>query len=299
MTNTRHCLRVYLALAACLLLVVAPSVRSQAVVPSPTKLDLSLGTVKDKAENAAVKALVKWADRTSIDDQIGSKPGAFFAAITRKVEFDVADKGTFTGVSLRYGAKLFFLQETEVAGLKTPKSDGFSQVVPVTLGVDADRNLKNKDALLEIGYIPLYLQPGTGCFKLGSSPVVGLVGQLGRRYRAAPLATADANLRRLKLEAVVNLKLGCLARNWKGSADGQESGGLASMFFDDLGNWQVVLRSNVWRDYVLKDTFNRHELLVRIPSGKGAFIDLKRQVGDVEPTFKRGSEFGLYLTVQY
>src|SRR5687767_11563974 len=76
-----------------------------APAPADTKLELSLGTVKDKLEGAAVRALVKYGDRLTADDLITRAKEPVFYAITRKVDFDVTDKGTFAGVALRYGVK--------------------------------------------------------------------------------------------------------------------------------------------------------------------------------------------------
>lgn len=268
---------------------------------SPTGLELSLGTVKEKVEGAAVSALVRFGDKLTAEDQLTRATAPVFYAITRKVEFDVTDKGTFAGVALRYGFKAFkapLITHPSDPSLKVTDSRGWMHVFPVTLGLDADRSFKNRDVLLEAGYVPFKGDAGVSCFKLGGNPIVGLVGQLGRRTRDPALDDKEASLRRVKLEFATDFALSCLRPRKPTQAEGGDPG-LLGLFADDIGSWRVMFQAVAWRDYTLRDSFRHAALTLRVPTGKGAFMDFKREVGAEAPTFTKGAQFGAYLTVQY
>lgn len=273
---------------------------------SQGRLSLSLGTIKEKAEGAAVRALVKFADNTSVEERLASTGGSLFYAITRKVEFDVTDKGSFGGVAARYGfiaVSAPQIPHPTNLGLQVTDSSGWVHVFPVTLGVDADRGIQNRDILLEGGYVPF---KGTGnrltCFKLGGNPVVGLIGQLGRRTREPALQPASASLRRVKLELRLDFPLSCLGGAFagdEGGAPGPRSASLLKLFGADLGRWQLMVDGDLWRDFVTRRTYRYAALTLRVPAAQGAFMDFRREVGAKAPTFDKGAQFGVYLTVQY
>lgn len=277
---------------------------------SGAALELTIGTVKDQVESAAVRALVKYGDRVSEDDRLSNAAKPVFFEVTRKVQFDVTDKGAFGGVALRYGAKAYKVpfRERVLPNGKTAlvsDSDGWMHVFPVTVGVDADRNFKNRDILLEGGYVPFKGDSGTSCFKLGGNPAVGFSGQLGHRTRDPATAKPDekSTLKRVKLEVLADFKLGCFRR--KNSSASASDGGVAdedsllAMFAKDLSEVRILVEGRAWRDFDLKDNFKYASLTVRVPVGKGMFMDFKREVGSEAPTFAKGSQFGAYLTVQF
>lgn len=276
---------------------------------SGTPLELSLGTVKETAEGAAVRALVKYGDRVSFEDRLTNADKKIFLETTRTVKFDVTDKGTFGGFSLRYGARAYlipFAERTLPNGEKAlaSNSDGLMHIFPVTVGVDADKTFKSRDVLLEAGYVPFKGDSGKSCFKLGGNPAIGFVGQLGHRTRESLTANSDngGSLRRVKVELLTDFELGCFRERSRtegkaGSDDKDES--ILGMFARDLSSIRVIVESRAWRDLVLRETFRYASVGLRVPTGKGAFLDMKREVGRDAPTFAKGAQYGLYLAVQY
>lgn len=283
------------------------SLAADAATAPGTFLELTLGTVKDQAEAAGVRALVRYGDRLSEDERLSNATQRVFYEITRKVQFDVTDKGAFAGASLRYGAKAYnvpFRERVLPNGEKAivSDSDGWMHVFPVTLGLDSDRGFKNRDVLLEAGYVPFKGDSGRSCFKLGGNPAVGLAAQLGHRTRDPATASPDekSTLKRLKLELLADFRLGCLRHGPKAAPDDAvDNTSLLSLFAQDLSNVQVLFEGRAWRDFDLHDSFRHAVLTVRVPTGKGMFMDFKREVGAEAPTFAKGSQFGAYLTVQY
>ena len=274
---------------------------------TPAALELSLGAIAEQVEGSAVRALVKYGDRISEEDRLVSATGSTFYEITRKVQFDVTDKGTFGGVFLRYGFKAYrvpIIEKTLENGktIKLSDSSGWMHVFPVTVGLDADRRFKNRDVLLEGGYVPFKGDAQVSCFKLGGNPIVGIVGQVGHSTRDPATASADqpSTLRRIKGELLMDFKLGCFrSRKSAGESSDSEDGSLLTKFAADLANWRILIETRAWRDFGLHETFRRSALTIRIPTTKDAFVDLKREVGQEPPTFAKGAQFGAYLTVQF
>jgi hypothetical protein len=298
----------FVVLAVCGHAIHAAETATGASATSAMGLELTLGTVKDQVESAAVRALVKYGDRVSEDDRLSNASKPVFFEVTRKVQFDVTDKGAFGGVALRYGAKAYKVPfgERMLPNGRTAlvsDSNGWMHVFPVTVGVDADRNFKNLDVLLEAGYVPFKGDSGASCFKLGGNPAVGLSGQLGHRNRDPATAKPDekSTLKRVKLEVLADFKLGCFRSKSPNASDGgvAEEDSLLTMFAKDLYEVRILVEGRAWRDFDLKDNFRYAALTVRVPVGKGMFMDFKREVGSEAPTFAKGSQFGAYLTVQF
>lgn len=278
---------------------------------------LSIGAIKDQVESAAVHVLAKYGDSLSVTDklvpqQISGDRGSFYT-LSRQFTVDTADKGSFGGVSLRYGIKRYDV------GLKTdpeapPRADGkpvikfdgdkWMHVIPIHFGADADRSLKNYDYLIEAGYIPALYRSGDSCFKLGANPIVGLSAQVGHRTRD-PVPTAlvpnpekSGGLRRLKLEGKLDFALSCLLRTQTAAAD-QSNAGPLSMIFGDIGNWRIILSSTGWHDFSESRNYKKHEFTIRIPTSGKTSIDLKRDVGAAPTNFNTGAAFSANLNIEF
>lgn len=296
------------ASSAVLFLLSAPALSTAAEgaaapAAAETGLQLSLGTIKEKLEASAVRALVKFGDRLTLEDRLSNVAQPVFFAVTRKVEFDVGDRGSFNGLNLRYGAKAFLVPIKEVTlpngeTARLSDSSGWMHVFPMTLGIDADRSFKNRDVLLEGGYVPFKGDAGLSCFKLGGNPAIGLSAQVGHRTRdpATVKPEEKSSLRRVKAEILADFKLGCF-RNTK--SDAGADGSLADALAKDLADVQVLFEGRAWRDFDLHQSFRHAVLTIRVPTSKGIFMDFRREVGAEAPTFAKGSQFGVFLTVQY
>lgn len=277
---------------------------------------LSIGTVRDKAEAAAVRVIAKYGETLSVTDKLFPKEVSgdrgLFLTLSRQIKIDATDKGRFGGVLLRYGIKRYSVgMKTDpdapptVSGKPVVKFDGdkLMHVVPIQIGFDADRNFKNKDLLLEVGYIPALFRSGDSCFKLGANPIVGVSGQLGRRQRGSEptepgkAAESSGSLKRAKLEAKIDFPLSCVFA--MPAATDASSTDPFRLIFGDVGRWQLALFSTSWRDFSESRNYRKHELTLRIPTSDKTFFELKREIGAAPTEFDTGAKFGANLTVQF
>lgn len=276
---------------------VSPTNAQQVATDAPKPLTLSAGAVKDAIEGSITRALVKYSNDAAVDDALVNLQPDSFYVVRRKFDFDVGDKNTLSGATLRYGATRFAASTTTVDGLEVVDTAGWVHTVPITLGLDADRGFKNRDALLEVGYVPFKGGGEPSCFKLGGNPIIGLVAQLGHRSREAPAADFKSSLQRVKVEMRSKFELGrCFGIK---ASDTTAKPSLLDAITGDLARWQVHAEFDALRDLVDKENFRYAALTVRIPSGKDTFVDFKREIGSKAPSFTKGSQYGLYLTVQY
>lgn len=271
---------------------------------------LTLGAIKEQAEAPVVRVLAKFGDSLAIADQLvpGSVSGdrGTFYTLNRIVKVDATDKGQFGGVSVRYGLKYYSVgMKTETfEGQPITKFDGdrLMHVVPLSFGVDADRNLENRDYLLELGYIPALFRSKETCFKLGANPIAGAALQVGRRTRSAEPTEAgkpaetSGSLARLKVEAKADFLFSCLFRP---AAAGQPSASPLAILLADVGQWRLSLHAAAWRDFVENRNYRRTEINLRIPAGEQKFIDLKREIGAAPTDFNTGGKFSANLTIEF
>lgn len=271
---------------------------------------LTLGAIKERAEAPVVRVLAKFGDSLAIADQLvpGSVSGdrGTFYTLNRIVKVDATDKGQFGGVSVRYGLKYYSVgMKTETfEGKPITKFDGdrLMHVVPLSFGVDADRNLENRDYLLEVGYIPALFRSKETCFKLGANPIAGAALQAGRRTRSAEPTEAgkpaetSGSLARLKVEAKADFLFSCLFRP---VAAEQPSASPLAILLADIGQWRLSLHAAAWRDFVENRNYRRTEINLRIPAGEQKFIDLKREIGAAPTDFNTGGKFSANLTIEF
>lgn len=271
---------------------------------------VSIGVIQDQVENAAVRILAKYGESLSVTDKIVpqsvSGDRGIFYNVSREFTLDTAEKGNFGGLSFRYGIKRYSV------GMKTdpnapPRDDGqpvvkfdgdkWMHIVPMYIGIDTDGKLKNKDYLIEVGYIPALYKSTDSCFKLGANPIIGVSAQLGRRTRSSESTEESGSLRRLKLEGKMDFRLSCVFNTPTGT--GQDSSNPLNLIFSDIGEWQIIASSTGWQDFSEDKTYKKHELTVRIPTGSNAFIDFKRDIGAAPTNFDTGGKFSANLTIQF
>jgi len=271
---------------------------------------ISVGALKGKAEASVVRVLVKFGDSLAVTDRLVPKSlsgdRADFYTLNRVAKIDATETGQFGGLSLRYGVKYYNIgMKSEVFdGKPIVKFDGdkVMHVIPISIGADSDRNGKNRDLLLEAGYIPALFKGGDSCFKLGANPIAGVALQIGQRKRSAEPtepgkpAETSGSLRRLKAEGKLDFALSCLLRLPAASASSDSA---ASVLFGDIGRWQLTLSSAAWRDFVEDRNYRRTELNIRIPTGGKSFVDFKREIGAAPTDFNTGAKFSANLTIEF
>lgn len=310
----------YLQILATLLLSLSASL---ALAQEDSGASLTIGAIKDQVEGSSVHVLAKYADSLGVNDRlITSRKNEIktisgdrdiFYTLSRQFKVDTTDKGNFGGISLRYGVTRYDIgmKTTSVDENGNPLSrpitkfdgDKWAHIFPIHVGADADRNFNNHDYLVEAGYIPAQYRSGDSCFKLGANPIIGLSAQLGHRQRS-PVSTASGqppeqsgSLRRLKLEGKLDFPFSCIF-NTPSNTD-QTAADALGLIFSDIGQWQVIVSSTGWRDFVESRTYQKHELTIRIPTGAKSSFDLKREVGAAPTNFDTGAKFSANMTIEF
>lgn len=285
------------------------------VAQESANTSLTIGAIKDQAEASAVRVLVKYGDSLSITDELVPKEisgdRGLFYTVSRQATVDTSDAGKFGGVSFRYGLKRYDVgmktdpdAPARADGKPVVKFDGdkWMHVVPIQIGADADRTFKNRDYLVEVGYIPAQFRAGDSCFKLGANPIVGISGQLGHRQRSGEVtapgkpAETSGSLRRVKIEGKFDFPLSCVLRT---PASSDAASGPGDLLFADIGRWQVMLSVAGWRDFVEDRTYKKTELTIRIPTGTNTSMDFKREIGAAPTNFDTGAKFSANLTIAF
>lgn len=294
-------------LAAVMVLVAAAS-STQAQDESAGSL--TIGTIKEKAEASIVRVLAKFGDSLAISDRLVPKSesgdrGAFYT-LNRVAKIDATEKGQFGGVSFRYGVKYYNVgMKTETfEGKEIIKFDGdkLMHVVPLSFGADADRDFKNRDYLLELGYIPALFRGTESCFKLGANPIAGAAVQVGHRKRSSETteagkpAESSGSLARLKGEAKFDFAFSCL---FPKATEDKSSTSAIKTLFNGIGQWQLTAAIAAWRDFVESRNYRKTEINLRIPAGGQKFIDLKREIGAAPTDFNTGAKFSANLTIEF
>lgn len=277
-----------------------------------TPVTLSVGAIQDQLEGTVVRVLAKVGDAFSTkDDFRPTMPAAradygTFNILSKEIAIDAAEKGKFGSATFRYGIQHYLvgLSTVDVPDVgPVRKSNGQMHIITVHFGADADRNLKNRDLLLEVGYVPV-IASRTSCFKLGINPIVGVSAQLGKRFRSTDPENVlvpgetSGSLKRVKAEGRMDFPLSCFGIGSK--TENQESTTAAGLLFGDLGEWRLQLQSIGWKDFSESKHYRKHAIIVRIPTGvPGSFADLRREIGATPTEFDTGAKFGINLTVQF
>lgn len=283
-----------------------------------TGASLSVGTIKTNLEQSGVRVLAKYGDSLALSDKLNVKKDnvkdgrSSFNIVSREFKVDATDDGKFGGINFRYGLQYYNIGVKEVVdapgvppGVTVIKFDGgkWMHVFPVNIGIDSDRNFRNRDYLIEAGYIPAKLSQSDSCFKLGANPIIALVGQAGYRKRA-PINTPDnlngedsGELLRVKAEAKIDFALNCIVKS--PTVDEAKTTGALDLMLLDLSQWRIMATTTAWHDFTEHKSYDKHNLTLRIPLSAKTFTDLKREVGQSPTNFDTGSSFSANLTIEF
>ncbi|MYM25495.1 hypothetical protein GTP46_22960 [Duganella sp. FT135W] len=276
-----------------------------------TPTTISVGAIRDEIEGSAVRVLAKMGDAFAINEQLQATipsqdaSSGTFNILSREVKIDASEKGKFGSATFRYGIQHYLIgleSKTLPDGTVIRKSNGQMHVITAHFGADTDRSTKNRDLLLEVGYVPVYISQDETCWKLGVNPIIGISAQIGKRYRSTDpeyILTPGENsggLRRVKAEGRLDFPLSCF-----GFSPGESSKSAAELILADISRWKIQMRSVKWRDFSEAKNYTKHELVIRIPTGvkAGTYMDLRREIGASPIEFDTGAKFGINFTLEF
>jgi hypothetical protein len=267
---------------------------------APSSLNLpntiSLGTVRTEAERAAVRFLIDYIG-TKVHDVFdagfapGSRSGSLFD-LSPVVKIQVGDQDTFDGILAKIEGNYLWFNTTTVAGVVTPDSRRF-WVMPLSIGFETDRHVRNLNTLLEAGIVPFAnLSPR---LKLGQNLRIGLFVQAGYKAKVEKTTAAggqkggaadqseekpDSALLRLKLDSALNYS--------------------PSLFrFRNFDYITLIGKATGWLDMAHGAAYHRVEGTIRFHLTTDRFLDLTYENGSGAPNFNNGDQFSANLTVRF
>jgi len=267
-------------------------------------LDISLGSIKTEAEQAALGILVKYSE--NIDSNyllLNAKPKNFdidsddsgwLFDISPEIEIQTGDADAFNGIIAKITGNYirFDLKKIEYEGQKpviTPDSSKLFHVYPISVGFESDRNFQNVSGLLEAGYIPFYSK-----WKLGLQHKVGIFIQGGYKFEndeddnATPNIGGAVNeseekpgdeIARIKFDAGTDLTLPFLSKG--------------------KYNIHFIPRARLWYDLINSEVYHKYEAVLKLTLGKDRSFDLRYEDGSGAPNFNEGEQFSANISFKY
>ena len=252
------------------------------------KLELSLSTIRTKAENVAVGFLVEWAEEISVDKLIVGDE--WLTEISPEISIQTGDEDSFNGLTAKLKGYHAEFQDTIIGGVPAPDSLKFFSVFPFSCGLETNREFNTINALLEVGCIPF--KKLSSKYFFGLNPAIGIYLQGGYKFEiddekhltdgAADESEEDAD------SFLLRTKLG-------------GKGDIAVYEFGVNSKYSINLIPEAWVWYDLANDEFYHRLVgvLRLSMDRSKHFDLKYENGSGAPNFNEGDQFSANLTVVF
>lgn len=261
-----------------------------------TPVELSIGSIRTAAEQAAVGLAIKYKEK--VDDEyfvtnanrINESSGkGWLLSIAPEVEIQTGEADSFNGVTAKLTGNYLRFRMVEVAGINTPDTEKPFTAYPISLGLESNRNFERNSLLLEVGYVPFSL---TSRWQIGIQTNFAVFLQAGYKFETDETPAdveggavdeskeePDSELLRLKLD--VSTKL------------------LKYNLSDGRYQISLIPRVRAWYDIANSETYHKIEAELSISLGDGKTFDFRYEDGSGAPNFNEGSQFGTFLTVNF
>ncbi|MEM8497929.1 MAG: hypothetical protein AAF542_07890 [Pseudomonadota bacterium] len=282
------------SLFAILMTSVLPCV-SYASEQESSPVEISIGTIKTEAENAAVGFLVKYIENINEDYFISNAKGVktdggkgWLLDITPEIELQTGEEDSFNGLVAKMTANYISFDTTLVDDVEVPDTSKYFSVFPMSIGLESDRNFGDASLLVEAGYVPFNLGSK---WRLGLDSKIGVFFQAGYKFEIESNAEVeeggatdeseeltDNEIARIKLDAGTDL-----------------------LRFKYSGEKSIALvpRARVWYDIVNDEVYHKLEAKLEFSIGKDRSFDFRYEDGSGAPNFNEGSQFSANLTIMY
>lgn len=250
---------------------------------------LTIGTVKTEAEKQAIKYGIKYlpvVNRTEI--MKASKAGVFY--IKPSVTLEAGEDDTFQNGSI--AAQGFYMLPDD-----DPAVSGW--IFPYSAGLEASRNLESYAGIAEVGittpYRPISWLPGD--IVLGREIKFGLFGQIGYKFQ----------------DQISNNSVGTGLENSSKEQKDDVLGRVKGITAFDLElpeltgfiKTKIKATATFWYDIANEEFYDREEASFCIAPLfwqsvlKNKHIDLSYEHGSGAPTFNKGDQYGVALTMEF
>ena len=256
-------------------------------------LSFSLGTVRTELEAGAVQYVVKYMEDLNKKDFLKDFERSLFY-FTPNIALKTGEKDSFNSLIAKLTGNWLFFDVINVGGIDTPNSK-FFHGVPISLGLETNRNFQNVNAIAEIGYIPYFQNVAPKYLNLKKSKIgVFLQGgykfevddtEIGQSQQAEEGGDLDESKESPNDE---------LARI-KGSAT------FNPIEFLSASNQGVGFIGNVdgWYDIINGETYYRIDGIIRFYLNKDKHFDFSYEKGSGAPNFNEGEQYSANLTVSF
>lgn len=217
----------------------------------------------------------------------------YFVDFRPDIKILVSSEDGFNGILTKYTGSIVFFRTEVVDGIEAPAFRKFIPIIPISGGLETDKNFYYVNGLLETGFIPWY-QNIRSLNKFIRQTRFGFFVQGGYKFKTTDLPDSligmgsliDESKEKTK-EAILRLKA---SFRFEPQFVLNKSTGFGIGLFGNSDVWYDVLNSEFYYKVVGK---------FRIMLSKKYNLDFKYEKGSGAPNFNIGEQFGAALTILF
>lgn len=217
----------------------------------------------------------------------------YFVDFRPDIKILVSSEDGFNGILTKYTGSIVFFNTKTVDGIETPAFGKFIPIIPISGGLETDKNFYYVNGLLETGFIPWYQNIRT-LNKFIRQTKFGVFIQGGYKFKTTDLpdslirqgSSIDESKEKPK-ESILRLKA---------------SFGFEPQFvFNKSTGFGIGLfgNSDVWYDALNSEFYYKVVGKFRLMITKKYNLDFKYEKGSGAPNFNIGEQFGAALTISF
>jgi hypothetical protein len=255
-----------------------------------SQLQVSLGAIQTDLKNNAIKVGVKYLQSLdSIWQQqnfIVTGKHSFFLVMP-DINVETGTQDAFSSINVKATALLASFKTETVEAVVTPDLDRAFQTFPFSLGIETNNLFSYVNGIVEAGWVPWYQSKGSSAFIKHTK--MGLFLQGGYKFY---VDSSKGNGGQVD-ESSEPIR-GAIFRA-KGSF------GISSGAIIRVGGFKIGIAGDgdAWYDFMNGEIYHRLSLAGRIFLNSENYFDFGYENGSGAPTFNKGSQWGVGLTVTF
>lgn len=260
-------------------------------------LELSIGTIKTELKQNAIDFGVRYVKSLDSlfkeqDILLAGRNSLFQATPEFNVQSGTND--AFSSIDVKMKGLLMFFKTTTVDDIKTPCTNCYMHLLPVSIGIESNNTFTSMNGILEFGYVPWYQSPMmTKIPSWIKHTKIGVFLQAGYKFNidSTGVNTVGGQIDESKerLNSEIFRTKGSFAIDTK------------SLFELNGVGVGLVGGADVWYDFLNSEVYYTISGKARfyLTQSKDKFFDLKYQKGSGAPNFNQGDQFGIGLTMTF
>jgi hypothetical protein len=257
---------------------------------SKSQLQVSLGAIqtdlKQNAINVGIKYLQSLDSIWQQQNFIVTGKHSFFLVMP-DINVETGTQDAFSSINVKATALFASFKTETVEGIVTPDLDKAFQTFPISLGVETNNLFSYVNGIIEAGWVPWYQSKGSSMFLKHTK--FGLFLQGGYKFHIDSTQGKGGQVDQ-SAEPVRSTILRA-----KGSL------GISTGAIINIGAFKIGLAGDGdgWYDIMNSQFYHRLSVKGRIFLNSDNYFDFGYENGSGAPTFNKGSQFGVGLTVTF